>query len=101
MAKAVIKNPEKFHAKVQRLIREKRLFQLCPSIYIVEGFHGCYRVHKLENGGWACTCPGFKADGICTHTQAVSKIDFMRKQACIKPLQEGCRGMGYDWKQGR
>jgi len=92
MAKAVIKNPKKFHAKVQRLIREKRLFQLCPSIYIVEGFHGCYRVHKLENGSWACNCPGFKADGVCTHSEAAMQIDLMRKQACIKPLQEGLLG---------
>jgi len=89
MAAAVIKNLEKFHAKVQRLIRENRLFQLCPGLYIAEGFHGSYRVHKLENGSWACNCPGFKADGICTHSQAAMQIDFTRKQACIKPLQEG------------
>jgi len=89
MAAAVIKNPEKFHAKVQRLIRKNRLFQLCPGLYVVEGFHGSYRVHKLENGSWACNCPGFKADGVCTHSEAVSKIDLLRKQAFNTPLKEG------------
>jgi hypothetical protein len=84
MAAVAVKNPKKFRAKVQWLIRENRLFQLCPSTYIVEGFHGSYRVTNLENGSWTCNCPGFKAEGICTHAQAVSKTEFMRKQAFSK-----------------
>jgi len=33
-------------------------------------------------------CPGFKADGTCTHTQAALEIDSFRKQPFNKPLQE-------------
>ncbi|MEM2281631.1 MAG: SWIM zinc finger family protein [Candidatus Bathyarchaeia archaeon] len=84
---AVIKDPQRFNAKVARLILENRLFQLCPSLYVVSGLHARYRV-AFKNGRWQCSCPGFQQSGTCTHAEAVSKIDSLRRQAYSKPFRE-------------
>lgn len=66
------------HAKVlekaKRLVRDGRVELLDNGNYNVIGDHGTYNV-AIDNNGWiACTCPGYRDKGNCSHGTAVSLV---------------------------
>jgi hypothetical protein len=60
--------------KAKRLIKNGQVEQLDNGRYNVIGDHGTYNVVETPNGNMACSCPGYRDKGSCSHSVAVNII---------------------------
>lgn len=63
--------------KAERLISQGKVICVNPIQFSVVGDHGVYTVF-IENDVVKCTCPGYRSEGICTHSIAVFKRNWER-----------------------
>jgi len=61
-------------AKAMKLVLNGRVERLDGERFNVIGDHGTYNVVQTPNGGFSCTCPGFRDKGKCSHSTAVSIV---------------------------
>lgn len=61
-------------AKAMKLVRNGRVERLDGERFNVIGDHGTYNVVQTPDGGFSCTCPGFRVNGKCSHSTAVSIV---------------------------
>lgn len=60
--------------KAKKLVRNKRIEQLDGGRFNVIGDHGTYNVVQGPDGRMACSCPGYRDKGKCSHSTAVEMI---------------------------
>lgn len=60
--------------KARKLVRNGRVERLDSERFNVIGDHGTYNVVQTPDGGFSCTCPGFRDKGKCSHCTAVSIV---------------------------
>ena len=63
---------ERVFAKARKLVRNGRVERLDGERFNVIGDHGTYNVVRTPDGGFSCTCPGFRDKGRCSHSIAVN-----------------------------
>ncbi len=66
--------------KAKRLVRGNRVELLDNGNYNVIGDHGTYNVVIGRTGIIACTCPGFRHKGNCSHSTAVGMVTRRRRR---------------------
>jgi hypothetical protein len=59
-------------AKARKLVRNGRVERLDGERFNVIGDHGTYNVVERPDGGFSCSCPGFRDKGRCSHSTAVN-----------------------------
>lgn len=69
---------EKIHYKVlekaKRLVKNGQVEPLNNGRFNVIGDHGTYNVVETPEGDLACSCPGYRYKGSCSHSTAVKMI---------------------------
>ena len=65
---------DRMMAKARKLVRNGRVERLDGERFNVIGDHGTYNVVRTPDGGFSCTCPGFRDKGKCSHSTAVSIV---------------------------
>ena len=60
--------------KARKLVRNNRVEQLDGGRYNVIGDHGTYNVVQDPDGRMACSCPGYRDKGNCSHSTAVEML---------------------------
>ena len=60
--------------KAKRLIKNGQVEQLDNGRYNVIGDHGTYNVVETPEGRMACSCPGYRDKGSCSHSTAVDIV---------------------------
>lgn len=60
--------------KARKLVRNGRVERLDGERFNVIGDHGTYNVVQTPNGGFSCSCPGYRDKGRCSHSTAVSIV---------------------------
>ena len=65
---------QKVVEKAKRLVKNGQVEFLDNRRYNVIGDHGTYNVVETPNGNMACSCPGYRDKGSCSHSTAVSIV---------------------------
>jgi len=60
--------------KAKKLVRNNRVEPLDGGRYNVIGDHGTYNVVQGPDGRMACSCPGYRDKGLCSHSTAVEML---------------------------
>jgi hypothetical protein len=58
--------------KAKRLIKNGQVEILDNGRFNVIGDHGTYNVVETPKGEMACSCPGYRSKGNCSHSMAVN-----------------------------
>jgi hypothetical protein len=57
--------------KAKRLIKNGQVELLDNGRFNVIGDHGTYNIVETPDGKMACSCPGYREKGSCSHSTAV------------------------------
>ncbi|MFH2111406.1 MAG: hypothetical protein ABIJ47_09130 [Candidatus Bathyarchaeota archaeon] len=60
--------------KAKMLVRNGRVEPLDGGRFNVIGDHGTYNVVQGPDGRMACSCPGYRDKGKCSHSTAVEMV---------------------------
>jgi hypothetical protein len=65
--------------KAKMLVRNGRVERLDNDRFNVIGNHGTYNVVQTPEGKIACSCPGYREKGRCSHSYAVEIVTSKRR----------------------